>query len=297
MQLSQDPNEVLLACTSPNTAAPGETTYISGKFGLCSSKVGVSIPGLQYHRSIRYLLQQPQKGINSHLLQNTKHECNWRQMIITVSITAGLLIKPVLCPEPRALPATVALQGNYSMGSRDDWWRYSLNTNLTLCSLSPNNPTRLSLTRAPSPWHVFHGGFQKKISSQVPEPRPNGGILACSWGPRAGAEAGASCAHTDPKQRALGCDSCSWLWNKHQAWRDYDRFYLYYETDFTSHMRQKMSVSQRDENPFCRARTIDRAKLRAAGGDQANGASSLHSDWSIAYGTEKKSLSDSLISV
>lgn len=58
-----------------------------------------------------------------------------------------------------------------------------------------------------------------------------------------------------------------------------------------------MSVSQRDGNPFCRARTIDRAKLRAAGGDQANGASSLHSDWSIAYGTEKKSLSDSLISV
>lgn len=167
-----------------------------------------------------------------------------------MSIIAGLLKKPVLCPEPRALPATVALQGNYYMGSQDDWWRYSLNTNLTLCSLSPDNPTRLSLNRAPSPRHVFHGGFQKKISSRVPEPRPNGGILACFWGLRAGALAGASCAHTDPKQQVLGCDSCSWLWNKHQAWRDYDRFYLYYETDFTSYTRQKMSASQRDGNPF-----------------------------------------------
>lgn len=188
--------------------------------------------------------------MNSLLVQSTKHGCNWRRIIITVSVTAGLLIKLVLCPEPRALPATMALQGNYSMGSQDDWWRYSLNTNLTLCSLIPNNPTRLSLNRAPSPWHVFHGGFQKKTSSQVPEPRANGRILACLWGPRAGAQAGASCAHTDPKQRVLGCDSCSWLWNKHQAWRDYDRFYLYYETDFTSYMRQKMSVSQRDGNPF-----------------------------------------------
>lgn len=143
-----------------------------------------------------------------------------------------------------------ALQGNYSTGSQDDWWRYSLNTNLTLCSLSPNNPSRLSLNRAPSLRHVFNGGFQNKTSSRVPEPRPDVGIPAHFWGPRAGARAGASCAHTDPKQRVLGCDSCSWLWNKHWAWRDYDRFCLYYETDFTSSMKQKMSVSQRAGNPF-----------------------------------------------
>lgn len=76
VQLSQDPNEVLLACTSSNTAASGDTTYTSGKFGLYASNVGVSIPGLQHHRSIRYLLKQPQKGINSYLLQSTKHERN-----------------------------------------------------------------------------------------------------------------------------------------------------------------------------------------------------------------------------
>lgn len=76
VQLSQDPKEVLLVCISLNIAASGETTYASGKIGLLASKVGVSIPGLQYHRSIRYLLKQPQDGINSHLLQSTKHECN-----------------------------------------------------------------------------------------------------------------------------------------------------------------------------------------------------------------------------
>lgn len=181
-----------------------------------------------------------------------------------------------------------SLQGNYSMGSQDDWWRYSLNTNLTLCSLSPNNPTRLSLNRAPSPRHVFHGGFQKKTSRQAPEPRAKRGMLACFWGPRAGAQAGASCAHTDPKQRVLGCDSCSWLWNKHQAWRDYDRFYLYYETDFTSYMRQKMSVSQRNGNPFAGPELPTEPSSGLLVRQMEHLLCGLsHSGWSTAYSMEK----------
>lgn len=55
----ENPNEVVLVCTSSNMAASGETTYTSGKFYLYASKAGVSNPGLQRYRKVTYLLEQP----------------------------------------------------------------------------------------------------------------------------------------------------------------------------------------------------------------------------------------------
>lgn len=56
---------------------------------------------------------------------------------------------------------------------------------------------------------------------------------------------------------------------------------------FVHHIQGKKCLSLKGMEILPQGQSTNRAKLRAAGGGQANGASSLHSGWSAAYGTEK----------